>query len=123
MRRIVRNCSLLLGFFAFCLPVMADLDALSGEYQCAKIEVEGRVLRCASPPLILNSDGSYQIWGESGSYHVVEDRWLVLSHSKRRGTGYFQSPKELVFEYQVKGRSHRVTFRRVFEPTPGLSDT
>ena len=120
----VSSCSLLIVVLACSSsPAQADPEVLSGEYQCAKFEVAGHTLPCESPPLVLNSDGSYQIWGENGSYEVVGERWLVLSHSKRRGKGYFHTPKEVVFEYRVEGRLHRVTFRRVFQPIPGLSDT
>jgi hypothetical protein len=94
---------------------------LEGKYRCVQIEVESESAACQSPPLVLNRDGSYKIWGESGTYQVVKGRWLVLSHSKRRGAGHFVLPGQIVFEYQFDGRRCRVTFRRTFEPPPGLS--
>jgi hypothetical protein len=93
---------------------------LDGNYQCVRLELQGHVAACQSPPLVLNRDGSYEIWGEHGTYEVVQGRWLVLSHSKRRGLGHFVNSQDIVFEYRVDGRACRVTFRRVFEAPPGL---
>jgi hypothetical protein len=93
---------------------------LDGNYQCVRLELEGHSAPCQSPPLVLNHDGSYDIWGEHGTYEVVHGRWLLLSHSKRRGMGNFIHPHEIVFEYRVGTRVCRVTFRRIFEAPPGL---
>lgn len=101
------------------VPVKAD-QRLDGNYQCVRLELEGRSAPCQSPPLVLNRDGSYEIWGEHGTYEVVQGRWLVLSHSKRRGMGNFVNQHEIIFEYRVGTRVCRVTFRRIFEAPPGL---
>jgi hypothetical protein len=104
------------------LAPSAQAQAEPGKYRCVSILVGGQTSRCQSPSLTLNSDGSYQIWGESGTYEVVQEHWLVLSHSKRRGLGYFLTSKEIVFQYKVNGRTCRVTFKREFEPSSGLID-
>lgn len=101
------------------VPAKAD-QRLDGNYQCVRLELEGRSAPCQSPPLVLNRDGSYEIWGEHGTYEVVQGRWLVLSHSKRRGMGNFVNQHEIIFEYRVGTRVCRVTFRRIFEAPPGL---
>ena len=95
------------------------VERLDGNYECVRLELEGHSAPCQSPPLVLNHNGSYDIWGEHGTYEVVQGRWLVLSHSKRRGLGHFINSHEIVFEYRVDGRLYRVTFRRVFEAPPG----
>jgi hypothetical protein len=97
----------------------APAKELDGNYQCVRLEFQGQSAPCQSPPLVLNKDGSYEIWGEHGTYEVVQGRWLVLSHSKRRGLGHFLDSHEIVFEYRVGSRVCRVTFRRVFEAPPG----
>ena len=107
--------ALLAGF-----AISAKAQRLEGNYQCVRLELEGHSAPCQSPPLVLNHDGSYEIWGERGTYEVVQGRWLVLSHSKRRGMGNFVKPHEIVFEYRVGTRLCRVTFRRIFEAPPGL---
>jgi hypothetical protein len=94
---------------------------LAGKYRCVKLEMENKAAPCDSPPLVLNEDGSYQIWGEEGSYELVQNRWLILEHSKRRGLGRIVSPREIVFEYRVGDKRCRVTFRRIFDPPPGFS--
>ena len=93
---------------------------LDGDYHCVRIELQGQSAPCQSPPLVLNRDGSYEIWGEHGTYEVVQGRWLLLSHSKRRGLGHFVNAQEIVFEYRVDGRVCRVTFRRISEAPPGF---
>lgn len=99
-------------------PLQAQ--AFDGKYQCVRIELGNQSARCQSPPLILSDDGSYEIWGEKGTYEVVQDKWLVLSHSKRRGLGHFVRPDEIVFEYKIGDQKCRVTFREVYDPPPGF---
>lgn len=111
--------SLLLTTIALVIPSEAK-QRLDGNYQCVRLEFNGQSGPCQSPPLVLNQDGSYDIWGEHGTYEVVQGRWLLLSHSKRRGLGHFVNAHEIIFEYRVDGRACRVTFRRIFEAPPGL---
>ena len=117
---------LLLAVVALVTPAKAQ-QRLDGNYQCVRLELEGQFAPCQSTPLVLNRDGSYEIWGEHGTYEVVQGRWLLLSHSKRRGLGHFANPHEIVFEYRVGGRAGRtgsevcrVTFRRIFEAPSGF---
>jgi hypothetical protein len=104
---------------ALVAPAKAE-ERLDGSYQCVQLEFQGHSAPCQSPPLVLNRNGSYEIWGEHGSYEVVQGHWLVLSHSKRRGMGHFLNAHDIVFEYRVDGRICRVTFRRVFDAPPGF---
>src|SRR5579883_1207135 len=91
--------SLLIMAFTLAMPAIAQ--PLDGNYQCVRLELQGRMAPCQSPPLVLNRDGSYEIWGERGTYEVVQGRWLLLSHSKRRGMGHFVNSRDIVFEYRV----------------------
>jgi hypothetical protein len=109
----------LLAATAMVSPARAQ-QRLDGDYRCVRIELQGQSAPCQSPPLVLNRDGSYEIWGEHGTYEVVQGRWLLLSHSKRRGLGHFVNAQEIVFEYRVDGRVCRVTFRRISEAPPGF---
>jgi hypothetical protein len=86
-----------------------------------RLEIEKESAPCDSPPLVLREDGSYQIWGEEGSYELVQGRWLILEHSRRRGLGHVVSPREIVFEYRVGDKRCKVTFQRIFDPPPGFS--
>jgi len=111
-----------LVLFAGCFwpPAIHAQSAFDGKYRCVRVEVGTQTAACQSPPLILNGDGSYQIWGEHGTYEVVQDQWLVLSHSKRRGLGHFVGADEIVFEYKIGGKPCRVTFREIYDPPPGF---
>jgi hypothetical protein len=93
----------------------------AGKYRCVRLEMDQKTAPCQSPPLVLNEDGSYQIWGEEGSYELVQGRWLVLEHSQRRGLGRIVNAREIVFEYRVGDKKCKVTFQRIFEPPPGYS--
>ncbi|HZP33111.1 MAG TPA: hypothetical protein VFB23_07060 [Candidatus Acidoferrales bacterium] len=113
----VSVAALLLIVVAAVSPARAQ--PLDGNYECVRLEFAGKSAPCQSPPLVLNRDGSYEIWGEHGTYEVVQGRWLLLSHSKRRGMGHFVNARDIVFEYRVGGKLCRVTFRRIFEAPPG----
>jgi hypothetical protein len=110
---------LVLGSF-IVTPAAHAQERLEGKFRCTQVETGGQIARCQSPPLVLNRDGSYQIWGERGTYEVVQGRWLVLSHSKRRGLGHFINQREIVFEYHEGKRTCRVTFRQIMDPPAGL---
>jgi hypothetical protein len=110
--------AVLLATMAWSLPARAE--ARPGKYRCVKMEAGNQIYPCESPSLILKSDGSYQIWGEYGTYEVMQDKWLVLSHSKRRGLGYLEKSGEIIFEYRVGKRICRVTFERIADPRPGF---
>ena len=86
-----------------------------------RLEIDEKSAPCQSPPLVLNEDGSYQIWGEEGSYELVQGRWLILEHSQRRGLGQIVGAREIVFEYRVGDKKCKVTFQRTFDPPPGYS--
>jgi len=113
---------LLLGLAAgvFAPPAHAQ-STLAGKYLCVRVELGNHSDRCQSPELVLHRDGTYEIWGEHGTYSVVQGQWLVLSHSKRRGLGHVEDPREIVFEYRMDGKVCRVTFRRLLLAPPGFS--
>ncbi len=98
--------SLLLG----SSPAYAQGE-IAGTYRCASIHAGKQIGRCASPPLILHADGSYQIWNEQGTYSVL-GKYVVFSEAKKRGPGRLVRGREIVFEYFHRGRKHQVVFRR-----------
>ena len=108
-----------IGLLLTC-PALGAQSEIAGTYNCAALNVGGRSGRCTSPPLILYSDGSYQIWGEQGTYAVRGNR-VVLSQSKKRGPGRLRRGREIVFQYTYRGQKHMVTFRRQVEDPPGLA--
>ena len=83
----------------------------SVSFQCASLVVNGRSGRCTSPPLVLYPDGKYKIWGEQGTYKIEGNR-LELSESRKRGRGRLLPGRQIVFEFNYRGKKHIVTFRR-----------
>ncbi len=108
---------LTIGLLFGCSSLKAQ-SRIAGTYQCTSIRVGKRSMPCSSPPLTLNSDGSYRIWAEKGTYTVL-GKYLVLSESKKRGPGRLRRGREIVFEYYLRGKRHTVTFRRRERLPPG----
>ena len=69
-------------------------------------------------PLILHDDGSYQIWGEEGTYELVQAAGDSRAFPAR-GLGQVVNPREIVFEYRVGDKSCKA-LRRIFEPLPDI---
>jgi hypothetical protein len=88
---------------------------LSGTYNCIKVEVAGKTQSCSAPSLELNSDGSYQILAERGTYEIVSGRWLVLSTSKNHGKARLDGSREIIFEFISGGKKSKITYRRKYE--------
>jgi len=105
------------GLLVSCPSVRAQTQ-IAGTYRCASIKVGKRTKPCTSPPLTLFPDGSYQIWGERGTYTIL-GKFLVLSESKKRGPGRLQRGSKIVFEYYYQRRKYTVTFRRELSSSPG----
>lgn len=83
---------------------------LAGIYHCLNIRRGSQVLPCAGPPLILSPQGVYQLGTKFGVYSIRGDR-LVLSGLRRNETARLGRGREIVFEYNDRGRVHRVEFR------------
>lgn len=95
----------------FSCPSVRAQSQIAGTYRCTFAQVGRRVGHCSSPPLILNSDGSYRIWGEEGTYRI-RGRSIIFSESRKRGPGRLGRGREIVFEYTYRGQKHRIKFRR-----------
>ena len=99
------------------VPVSAQTH-LSGTYNCMKAEIVGKTHPCSVPAIELNSDGSYQILSERGTYEIVAGRWLVLSTSKNHGKARLDGSKEIVFEFVSGGKKTKITYRQKYERPP-----
>lgn len=96
------------------LPAHAQ-DYLSGTYDCVKMEVAAKVQPCSAPSIELNSDGSYQMLSERGTYEVLAGHWLVLSTSKNHGKARLDDKKEIIFEFLSGGKKSKITYRRKYQ--------
>jgi len=92
--------------------------SLSGTYNCVTVEVDGKTHRCKAPSLEMNSDGSYQILAERGTYEILKGNWLVLSASKNHGKARLDGSKEIIFEFESRGRKSKITYRRKYQRPP-----
>lgn len=99
------------------LPVRAQ-TYLSGTYDCINMEVAGKAKSCSAPSIELNSDGSYQILSERGTYEIVAGQWLVLSTSKNHGKARLDGRKQIIFEFVSGGKKSKITYRRKYERPP-----
>jgi len=101
-----------IGALLLASPSARAQAKIVGTYRCASARVGRRTGQCTSPPLILQADGRYHIWGEQGTYKI-RGGWLYLSESKKRGRGRLCHGREIVFRYSYRGQRHTIKFRRV----------
>jgi hypothetical protein len=91
---------------------------LSGTYNCVSIEVGGKTHPCKAPSLEMNSDGSYQILAERGTYEILKGHWLILSAAKNHGRARLDGSKEIIFEFVSGGQKSKITYRRKYQRPP-----
>lgn len=102
---------------AACPTARAD-SQVAGTYRCMTIQAGTKSRPCTSPSLVLYADGSYEIWGEEGTY-TVQGKWVILSHSKKRGPGRLQPGRRIIFEFHTRGKKTEVIFQRRYDALPG----
>ena len=66
----------------------------------------------------MNSDGSYQILAERGTYEILKGHWLVLSDAKNHGRARLEGSKKIIFEFLSGGKKSKITYRRKYERPP-----
>jgi len=120
--RSVYNVAKVLFFGAIGLvlsgkPAQAQ-SSLSGTYNCVSVEIAGKTHHCSAPSLEMNSDGSYRILAERGTYEILRGHWLVLSASKNHGRARLDGSKEIIFEFVSGGKKSKITYRRKYQRPP-----
>ena len=91
---------------------------LSGTYRCVSIETAGKARPCTAPALEMNSDGSYQMLTEHGTYEILRGHWLVLSAKKNHERARLDGSKEIIFEFFSHGKKSKITYRRKYQRPP-----
>ena len=66
----------------------------------------------------MNSDGSYQILAEHGTYEILRGHWLVLSAAKNHGRARLDGSKKIIFEFFSGGKKSKITYRRKYQRPP-----
>jgi hypothetical protein len=103
-------------------PAQAQAS-LSGTYNCVSVEIAGKTHHCSAPSLEMNSDGSYQILTERGTYEILRGHWLVLSAAKNHGRARLDGSKEIIFEFVSGGKKSKITYRRKYQRPPAWSSS
>lgn len=94
------------------------VSSIAGSYQCWKFnvglstitQVGQSILKCTSPDLVLNADGSYTLGSEKGSFTVTGGK-VALSQSKYRGLGtLLEHDLQISFSYNYNGKHYEVTY-------------
>jgi hypothetical protein len=88
---------------------------VSGRYECAQAKVHGKVVPCNGAPLILKSDGRFELRGWEGSY-LVNGEWVELSDSLIKARAKIEPGHKIVLRcYGKHGLVEMVYERRVAE--------
>ncbi len=106
-----------LGLLFSGTPVHAQ-SYLSGTYNCVSLEIAGKTHRCKAPSLEMNSDGSYQILAERGTYEILRGHWLILSAAKNHERARLDGSREIIFEFVTGGVKSKITYRRKYQRPP-----
>jgi hypothetical protein len=93
----------------------AQKVGLSGQYSCARALVNGREVPCKAAPLILSTDGKFQLRGWEGSY-LVHGEWVELTDSQIKARAKIEPGHKIVLEcYGKHGLVQMVYERRKTE--------
>lgn len=88
----------------------SNAAGIAGSYRCWHYNVSGGFGNCRlAPPIILNTDGTYSMSSEKGTYKITGST-ILLSESKIRGPGTIVEGNKIRFEYSYKGLQHTVTY-------------
>jgi hypothetical protein len=106
-----------LGLVFSGTPAQAQAS-LSGTYNCVSVETAGKTHPCKAPSLEMNSDGSYQILAERGTYEILRGHWLILSAAKNHERARLDGSKQIIFEFISRGKKSKITYRRKYQRPP-----
>jgi len=111
---------------AFCLKLIwsilllapsckAQTVDVSGAYQCTQVKMDGKVADCNAAPLILKTDGHFELRGWEGTY-LVDGQWVQLSDALTKARARIEPGHKIVLRfYGKKGWAEMTYERRVAE--------
>jgi len=88
-------------FIAMLPASRAQTTEVSGRYECTQAEVHGKTVPCNGAPLLLKSDGKFELRGWEGSY-LVSGSWVELSDSSVKSRAKIAPGHKIVFRYYGK---------------------
>ena len=93
----------------------AQTPEVSGRYECTQAKVRGKMVPCKGAPLLLKSDGKFELRGWEGSY-LVSGSWVELSDSSVKSRAKIAPGHKIVFRYYGKhGLVEMIYERRIAE--------
>jgi hypothetical protein len=117
--RVVLKAARFLGIAAILLALIpvsrAQTPEVSGRYECTQAKVHGKTVPCNGAPLLLKSDGRFELRGWEGSY-LVDGSWVELSDSSVKSRAKIAPGHKIVFHYYGKhGLVEMIYERRLAE--------
>lgn len=101
--------------FAMLPASRAQTIEVTGRYECTQAKVHGKTVPCNGAPLLLKSDGKFELRGWEGSY-LVNGSWVELSDSSVKSRAKIAPGHKIVFRYYGKhGFVEMVYERRLAE--------
>jgi hypothetical protein len=87
--------------FAMLPASQAQTTEVTGRYECTQAKVHGKTVPCNGAPLLLKSDGKFELRGWEGSY-LVNGSWVELSDSSVKSRAKIAPGHKIVFRYYGK---------------------
>jgi hypothetical protein len=84
---------------------------LSGRYQCVQVRVKQKVEACSAAPLILKTDGHFELRGWEGSY-LVNGEWVELSDSLQKARAKIEPGHKISLRYFGKNGLVEMIYER-----------
>jgi len=111
----LRFVAVAIGLIALASATPAQKVGLSGQYRCSRAVVNGREVPCKAAPLILSTDGKFQLRGWEGSY-LVHGEWVELTDTQIKARAKIEPGHKIVLEcYGKHGLVQMVYERRKAE--------
>jgi hypothetical protein len=112
---VILKASCSLGFAAILLALIpvgrAQTTEVSGRYECTQAKVRGKAVPCNAAPLLLKSDGRFELRGWEGSY-LVDGSWVELSDASVKSRAKIAPGHKIVFRYYGKHGIVEMTYER-----------
>jgi hypothetical protein len=99
--KVSRFLSIATILFAMLPAGRAQTSEVSGRYECTQAKVHGKTVPCNGAPLLLKSDGRFELRGWEGSY-LVNGSWVELSNSSVKSRVKIVPGHKIVFRYYGK---------------------
>jgi hypothetical protein len=96
---------------AFLPASRAQTADLSGRYQCVQVRVHQKVEACSAAPLVLKTDGHFELRGWEGSY-LVNGEWVELSDSLQKARAKIEPGHKISLRYFGKNGLVEMIYER-----------